>query len=67
LFYPETLLLRRGKVRVETRGQWTRGQTVLDERHGTKTEANAWVALQVDSSDLLSILSEDLKLLCEAE
>jgi inosine-uridine nucleoside N-ribohydrolase len=67
LFYPETLLLRRGKVRVETRGQWTRGQTVLDERHGTKTEANAWVALEVDSSDLLSILSEDLKLLCGAE
>lgn len=67
LFYPETLLLRRGKVRVETKGQWTRGQTVFDERHGAKTEANAWVALQVDASDLLAILSEDLKLLCGAE
>jgi inosine-uridine nucleoside N-ribohydrolase len=67
LFYPETLLLRRGKVRVETKGQWTRGQTVLDERHGAKTEANAWVALEVDASDLLDILCEDLKLLCVAE
>lgn len=67
LFYPETLLLQRGEVRVETKGQWTRGKTVLDERHGAKAEANAWVALQVDSSDLLSILSEDLKLLCGTE
>ena len=40
---------------------------MFDERHGAKTEANAWVALQVDSSDLLSILSEDLKVLCGAE
>ena len=38
LFYPETLLLRRGKVQVETEGQWTRGKTVMDERHGAKTE-----------------------------
>ena len=67
LFYPETLLLRRGEVRVETKGQWTRGRTVLDERHGAKTEANAWVALQVDAPVLLSILSEDLKLLCDAQ
>ena len=67
LFYPETLLLRRAKVRVEAKGQWTRGQTVLDERHRAKTEANAWVALRVDASDLLAILSEDLKVLCGAE
>jgi len=64
LFYPETLLLQRGEVRVETKGQWTRGKTVLDERHGPKRKANAWVALQVDVTNLLS---EDLKLLCGAE
>jgi inosine-uridine nucleoside N-ribohydrolase len=67
LFHPETLLLRRAHVRVETKGQWTRGQTVLDERHGAKTDANAWVALQVDAANLLAILSEDFKLLCAAE
>jgi inosine-uridine nucleoside N-ribohydrolase len=67
LFYPETLLLRRGMVRVETQGRWTQGKTLLDERHGTKPEANAWVALQVDAANLLSVLTEDLKLLCGAE
>ena len=67
LFHPETLLLRRAKVRVETKGQWTRGQTMFDERHGAKAEANSWVALQVDAANLLAILSEDFKLLCGAE
>jgi inosine-uridine nucleoside N-ribohydrolase len=67
LFYPETLLLRRAKVRIETQGRWTRGQTVFDERHGAKPEANAWVAMQVDAVNLLAILSEDLKTLCESE
>jgi inosine-uridine nucleoside N-ribohydrolase len=63
LFYPETLLLRRARVRVETGGEWTRGQTLLDDRHLPKTEANAWVALEVDAVNLLAILVEDLKVL----
>ena len=67
LFYPETLLLRRAEVRVETQGEWTRGQTVFDDRHGTKTDANAWVAMQVDTVNLLAILAEDLKVLIEAK
>jgi inosine-uridine nucleoside N-ribohydrolase len=67
LFYPETLLLRRGQVHIETQGRWTRGQTVLDERHAAKTAANAWVALQVDVPNLLAVLTEDLKLLCAEE
>jgi inosine-uridine nucleoside N-ribohydrolase len=65
LFYPETLLLRRAQVRVETQGEWTRGQTVFDDRHVAKTEANAWVAMQVDTVNLLAILTEDLKVLAE--
>jgi inosine-uridine nucleoside N-ribohydrolase len=67
LFYPETLLLRRGQVCVEIRGQWTRGQTVLDERHGAKPTANAWVARQVDATNLLAVLVEDFRLLCESQ
>jgi inosine-uridine nucleoside N-ribohydrolase len=63
LFYPETLLLRRAKIRVETQGKWTRGQTLIDNRHTAKTGANAWVALQVDEINLLAILVEDLKVL----
>lgn len=64
LFHPQTLLLQRAEVRVETKGQWTRGQTVYDQRNGAKWQANAWVAQQVDAPNLLAILSEDLKLLC---
>jgi inosine-uridine nucleoside N-ribohydrolase len=67
LFHPETLLLRRAKVQVETEGRWTRGQTLFDERYGAKAPANAWVALQVDTQNLLAILVEDFKLLCGAE
>ena len=67
LFYPETLRLRRGQVHVETQGRWTRGQTVLDERHGAKPTANAWVASQVEATDLLAILVEDFRFLCEAK
>jgi inosine-uridine nucleoside N-ribohydrolase len=67
LFYPETLLLRRAKVRVETKGEWTRGQTLFDDRHGAKPESNAWVAVQVDQVNLLAILVEDLKVLAESE
>ena len=65
LFYPETLLLRRAQVVVETQGSHTRGQTMLDDRHLPKTSANAWVALQVDAVNLLAILVEDLKNLIE--
>ena len=67
LFYPETLSMRRAEVRVETKGQWTRGQTVFDERHGAKPQANAWVAMQVDAVNVLAILVEDFKVLCGEE
>ena len=67
LFYPETLLLRRAEVRVETKGEWTRGQTVFDDRHGAKIDANAWVALQVDAVNLLAVMVEDYKVLVASE
>jgi inosine-uridine nucleoside N-ribohydrolase len=63
LFYPETLLFRRAEVSVETRGKFARGQTLIDSRHSAKTEANAWVALEVDQPNLLAILTEDFKIL----
>ncbi|MEH1837982.1 MAG: nucleoside hydrolase [Nostoc sp.] len=61
LFYPETLMLKRAKVQVETKGQWTLGQTLIDSRPATKTTANAWVALQVDEGKFFTSLIEDLK------
>jgi len=63
LFYPETLLFRRAEVSVETKGEFSSGQTLIDSRHGAKTEANAWVALEVDQPNLLAILTEDFKIL----
>lgn len=66
LFYPETLLLRRAQVNVETKGDWTRGKTVMDDRHIPKTGPNAFVALQVDAANLLSVLVKDLKSLISA-
>jgi inosine-uridine nucleoside N-ribohydrolase len=63
LFYPETLRFRRAQVQVETKGSWTCGKTLFDNRHKTKVGANAWVALEVDAPNLLAAMLEDLKLL----
>lgn len=61
LFYPETLMLRRARVSVETQGEWTRGQTLIDDRPLAKTDANAWVAVQIDEVTFFTHLVEDLK------
>jgi inosine-uridine nucleoside N-ribohydrolase len=61
LFYPETLLLQRANVEVEVNGKLTKGQTIFDHRHFAKPPSNSWVALQVDSDNLLACLIEDLK------
>ena len=63
LFYPETLLISRARVCVETKGEWTRGQTLIDRRNRAKQSANAWVALQVDSTGFFTRFVEDLKTL----
>ena len=67
LFYPETLLLRRGKVEIETKGKWTRGKTVLDSRHRVKSAANAWIAWEVDTANFFASLIEDLKVLVQGK
>ncbi|NJR66125.1 MAG: nucleoside hydrolase [Leptolyngbyaceae cyanobacterium CRU_2_3] len=63
LFYPEVLLFRRAQVWIETQGEWTCGKTLFDNRNKTKVGCNAWVAMEVDSINLLAALIEDLKLL----
>jgi inosine-uridine nucleoside N-ribohydrolase len=60
LFYPETLTLRRAHVKVETQGEWTRGQTLIDDRPSAKTNANAWVACQIDAVGFLTRMIADL-------
>lgn len=61
LFYPQTLMLQRAKVQVETKGECTRGQTLIDCRNAPKSGANAWIALQVNKTDFFTNFIEDLK------
>ncbi len=63
LFYPETLSLQRAMVRIETKGDWTSGQTVIDRRAYAKPGANAWIAMQVDEAKFFTSFVEDLKFL----
>ncbi len=67
LFYPEVLRFRRARIQVETQGEFTTGQTLLDGRHGPKPAAQAWVACQVDAEQLLACLLADLRTLIAAE
>lgn len=61
LFYPETLLLQRANTEIEVNGKLTKGQTFFDQRHSAKPPSNSWVALEVDSDNLLACLIEDFK------
>lgn len=61
LFYPELMQFQRGQVEIETQGIWTSGKTLFDRRYTPKRSANAWIALQSHSADLLAVLIEDLK------
>ncbi|MGK7929286.1 MAG: nucleoside hydrolase [Spirulina sp.] len=63
LFYPETLQFSRARVRVETKGEFTQGQTLMDRRHAIKETANAWVAIDVDVLGFFTCFLEDLKTL----
>jgi inosine-uridine nucleoside N-ribohydrolase len=57
----EMILLKRTKVRVETKSELARGQTSIDSRPVPKTGANAWVVLQVDRGKFFTSFVEDLK------
>ena len=63
LFYPETLTFCRANVYVETTGEWTRGQTLIDHRKQAKLNANAWVALHIDQAGFFTSFVADLKTL----
>ncbi|MBD1843354.1 nucleoside hydrolase [Cyanobacteria bacterium FACHB-63] len=61
LFYPETMMWIRARVQIETRGEWTQGQTLIDDRNLAKQPANAWIATEVDAARFFTSLLEDLK------
>ncbi len=57
----EMILLKRAKIRVETKSELTLGQMAIDSRPAAKSGANAWVALQVDEGKFFTSFVEDLK------
>ena len=57
----EMILLKRAKVRVETKSELTRGQMSIDSRPVPKIGATARVALQVDRGKFFTSFVEDLK------
>ena len=63
LFYPDTLVMQRARVRIETQGEWTKGQSLIDTRQCAKPNSNSWVALQVDAPSFFTNFIEDLKYL----
>jgi inosine-uridine nucleoside N-ribohydrolase len=61
LFYPETFMLKRANVRIETEGKLALGQTLIDGRPTPKTSANAWVSMQVNEEQFFTHLVQDLR------
>ncbi len=61
--YPHLFQFRRALVQVETQGQWTRGQTLMSDRHTPQPTANAWIATNVDANLFFTYFLEDLKAL----
>ncbi len=66
LIYPETMMMQRSPIWVETQGEWTRGQTLRDRRLAPKPNANAWIGLTVDADRFFTCLLADLESLMTA-
>jgi len=63
--YPHLFAFQRAHITIETQGEFTRGQTLLDMRPGPKAPANAWVATNVDVGAFFACLLEDLQQLVQ--
>jgi inosine-uridine nucleoside N-ribohydrolase len=48
-------------VNVETKGEFTKGETIVDTRNHARTEVNCYVAMEFDKARFLEALSEDFK------
>jgi purine nucleosidase len=58
LCYPHLFTFQRRQVQIETRGEWSRGQTVWDHRL-LPQQPNAWVACDVDVAQFFTCLWAD--------
>jgi inosine-uridine nucleoside N-ribohydrolase len=48
-------------VNVETQGEFTQGETIVDTRNHARTEVNAYVATEFNKALFLEAISEDFK------
>ena len=49
------------EVHVETKGDLTKGETVVDVRNHARTETNCYVATEFDKKLFLEAITEDFK------
>jgi inosine-uridine nucleoside N-ribohydrolase len=61
LLYPHIYKGTFYQVQVETKGEFTRGQTIVDTRNHARTEVNAFVATEFNKALFLEAISEDFK------
>lgn len=61
LLYPHIYKGTFYNVIVETKGEFTNGQTIVDTRNGARTESNCYVAIEFNKSLFLEAMTEDFK------
>jgi len=59
LFYPETVKLKRGHVKINTTEE-CKGLSYMDHRHNPKRGGSTYVACEVDADAVLSVMVQDL-------
>ena len=61
LLYPHIYSGTYFKVDIETKGEYTKGTTVVDARNFPKTDVNAFVVLDMKKDWFLEAMTEDFK------
>ena len=61
LLYPHIYKGTFYQVNVETKGEFTTGQTIVDTRNHARVETNCYVATECNKSLFLEAISEDFK------
>jgi inosine-uridine nucleoside N-ribohydrolase len=61
LLYPHLYTGSFQQVMIETKGEYTNGQTIVDQRNIARTSTNAFVAMSFDKGKFLEALTQDLR------
>jgi inosine-uridine nucleoside N-ribohydrolase len=61
LLYPHLYTGSFHQVDVETQGEFTKGQTIIDQRNIARITTNAFVAMSFDKGMFLEALTQDLR------